>query len=98
MNHRLNVRIAARLLQMAELLEHQGGGGFRRRPIAGRRRWLNPSSALSMKILSSGGVNALVVCLRLAAALQRPFRKWSRRVTGMRLTVLRANSIQKSCS
>ena len=60
MNHRLNVRIAARLLQMAELLEHQGEGGFR---SAAYRRAAPVVESLERpvdEILSSGGVNALV--------------------------------------
>jgi Holliday junction resolvasome RuvABC DNA-binding subunit len=60
MSHRLNIRIAARLRQMAELLEHQGEVGFRSQAY---RRAAPVVEGLQLPIddmLSSGGQAVLV--------------------------------------
>lgn len=60
MAHRLNVRIAARLRQMADLLEQQGEAGFRSEAYRRSSSVVEQLAAPVDDILSRGGVEALV--------------------------------------
>lgn len=60
MNHRQNVRIAARLRQMAELLEHQGEQGFRSLAYRRAARVIEGLDKPLNVLLSEGGSEALV--------------------------------------
>ena len=60
MSHRLNVRIAARLRQMAELLEYQGEAGFRSEAYRRAAPVVEGLQGSVDDVLSSGGQAALV--------------------------------------
>jgi DNA polymerase/3'-5' exonuclease PolX len=60
MAHRLNIRIAGRLRQMADLLEHQGEAGFRSRAYRNAAPVVEGLGRPVDEILSEEGREALV--------------------------------------
>jgi hypothetical protein len=60
MSHRQNIRIAARLRQMAELLEHQGEQGFRSEAYRRAAPVIEGLDRPVDALLSEGGIEALV--------------------------------------